>query len=228
MAQAMPVKNQQCEQNGSGFSGVRCRVNFSEQPPSKQWLALKYRGERIAEVWFKPEGEPFAITFRIPQSSFHIPGMSQQLTPENLLKAVGLAPEEVESWRRAAQSAQSAQSGTNGSSSELSHPLSPPPQDIDHLDLFVSLKPPQTAPPNQSGEPEIPESKWQDLEARWKAILGLEASIDTVRMSMEALRSEMEASSRKTMTMDEKIHALNADVHLWKKAITRVFMPCRR
>ena len=74
-------------------------MNFSEQPPSKQWVALKYRGEIIAEVWFKPEGEPFALTFRIPQKSFQLPGMGQRLTTENLLKAVGLAAEDVESWR---------------------------------------------------------------------------------------------------------------------------------
>src|SRR5262249_22958622 len=50
--------------------GGRCGVNFSEQPPSKQWAALKYRGEKIAEVWFKPEDNPFALTIRIPQKSF--------------------------------------------------------------------------------------------------------------------------------------------------------------
>ena len=43
--------------------------------------------ERFAEVWFKPEGEPLALTFRIPQESFHIPGMGQLLTADNLLKA---------------------------------------------------------------------------------------------------------------------------------------------
>jgi hypothetical protein len=192
-------------------------VNFSEQPPSKQWAALKYRGEKFAEVWFKPEGEPFALTFRIPQSSFQIPGVDQQLTTENLLKAVGIATEEVESWRGASQS------GMNGSNSELSHPLPPPPQDVTHLNLYVSLKPPpQTVTPNESCEPEIPEAKWQELEARWKVILNLEASVDALRISMEGLRAEMEASSRKTMTPDEKVHALNADVHQWKKAKSRV------
>ena len=72
-------------------------MSFSEQPPSKEWAALKYKGERIAEVWFKPEGEPLALTFRIPQKSFQIPGMGQRLTTENLLKAVAIATEEVES-----------------------------------------------------------------------------------------------------------------------------------
>src|SRR6516162_7330900 len=50
-------------------------VSFFEQPPSNQWAALTFRGERIAEVWFKPDGEPFALVFRIPQSSFQIPGI---------------------------------------------------------------------------------------------------------------------------------------------------------
>jgi hypothetical protein len=194
-------------------------VNFSEQPPSKQWAALKYRGEKLAEVWFKPEGEPFALTFRIPQKSFHIPGVGQRLTPENLLKAVGVATEEVESWCHEGAS----HSGMNGSNPELRHPLLPPPQDVTHLNLYVSLKPPpQAVAPSESCEPEIPEAKWQNLEARWKAILGLEASIDMLRISMEALRAEMEASSRKTLTTEEKVHALNADVAQWNKAKSRV------
>ena len=193
-------------------------MNFSEQPPSKQWAALTYRGEKFAEVWFKPEGEPFALTFRIPQKSFQIPGMGQRLTTENLLKAVGLATEEVESWRHEGAS----HSGMNGSNSELRCPL-PPPQDVTHLSVYVSLKPPpQAVAPNESCEPAIPEAKWQDLEARWNIILGLEASVETLRISMESLRAEMEASSRKTLTSEEKVHALGADVAQWNKAKGRV------
>ena len=75
-------------------------MNFSDRPPSEQWAALKYAGEPFAEVWFKPDGEPFALTFRIPQSSFQIPGMDQLLTTENLLKAVSITTEQIESWRR--------------------------------------------------------------------------------------------------------------------------------
>jgi hypothetical protein len=193
-------------------------VNFSEQPPSKQWAALKYRGEPFAEVWFKPEGEPFAITFRIPQKSFHLPGMGQRLTAENLLKAVGIATDEVESWRLEDAS----HSGRNEPNSELRQPLPLPPQDVTHLNLSVRVKPPQAVAPNESGEPEIPEAKWQDLEARWNAILGLEASVDTLRISMDALRTEMEASSRRVLTAEEKVHALNADVAQWNKAKSRV------
>ena len=73
-------------------------MNFSEQPPSKEWAALKLKGETLAEVWFKPEGEPLALMFRIPQKSFQS-GTSPGLTTENLLRAVGIATEEVESWR---------------------------------------------------------------------------------------------------------------------------------
>jgi len=194
-------------------------VNFAEQPPSKQWAALKYRGEKLAEVWFKPEGEPFALTFRIPRKSFQIPGMGQRLTTENLLKAVAIATEEVESWRHEGAS----HSGMNGSNPELRHPLPPPPQDVTHLNIYVSLKPPpQAVAPSESCEPEIPEARWQDLEARWKAILGLEATTDTLRIKMERLRAEMEGSWKKTLTTDEKVHALNADVLQWTKAKSRV------
>lgn len=194
-------------------------MNFSEQPPSKQWAALKYRGKKIAEVWFKPEGEPFALVFRIPRKSFHIPGMGQLLTTENLLNAVAIATDEVESWRHEDASP----SGMNGTNPALRHPLLPPPQDVTHLTIHVRLKPPpQAAAPKESSEPEVPLEKWQELEARWNAILGMEATIDGLRQRMESLRSEMEAASRKMLTAEEKVHALNADVAQWEKAKSRV------
>src|SRR5262249_22587048 len=84
------------------------------------------------------------------------------------------------------------------------------------------LRPAPATAPEESGEPEVPESKWQDLEARWNAILGLEASVDTLRISMESLRSEMEAASRQTLTAEEKVNALNADVAQWNKSKSRV------
>src|SRR5947209_13077922 len=122
-------------------------MNFSEQSPSKEWAALKLKGETLAEVWFKPEGEPLALLFRIPQKSFQIPGMGQRLTTENLLKAVGIATEEVESWRHEGAS----HSGMNGPNSEPGHPLPPPAQDVTHLTLYVTLKPPsQAVAPNKS------------------------------------------------------------------------------
>src|SRR6478672_1268920 len=98
-------------------------MNVSEQPPSKQWAALTFKGERIAEVWFKPEGEPLALLFRIPRSSFQVPGIGQRLTAENLLKAVALAPDAVESWRHGGAS----HSAPDGPDPGLTSPLPPPP-----------------------------------------------------------------------------------------------------
>ena len=190
-------------------------MNFSERPPSKQWAALKYRGEPFAEVWFKPEGEPFALKFRIPQKSFQIPRMGQLLTTENLLKAVAIAAEEVESWRDGTVSC----SGI----AELRLPLAQPPQGLTHLEIYVSLKPPlQVVAPDKSSETQIPPEKWQHLEARWKVLLGLEASIDTMRIGMDGLRAELESSFKRTLTADEKLNALNADVLQWNKAKSRV------
>src|SRR5947209_9725521 len=121
-------------------------MNFSERPPSKQWAILKYRGEKFAEVWFKPEGEPCALIFRILQKSFQNPNISQQLTAENLLKAVALPPEEVESWHHG----DVAHAGMNGSNPELKSPLPPPPQDVDDMAILVRLKPPpQAVAPDQ-------------------------------------------------------------------------------
>ena len=36
-------------------------------------------------------------------------------------------------------------------------------------------------------EVEISAAKWQDLEALWKAILGIEAAMDNLRASIEGL-----------------------------------------
>jgi hypothetical protein len=194
-------------------------VNFSEQPASQQWATLKFRGEKFAEVWFKPEGDPLALQFRIPQNSFQIPGMGQRLTTENLLKAVAIATEEVESWRHGGVS----HSAPNGSAPQLRSPLLQPPPDATHLDIYVRLKPPpQAVTPNESGEGALASAKWHDLEARWKAMGGLEATMDTLRISMEGVRAEMEGLLKRMLTTEEKLNALAADVAQWNKAKTRV------
>jgi len=179
-------------------------MTFSEQLPSKQWAALTVRGERIAEVWFKPEGEPLALLFRIPRSSFQIPGIGQRLTTENLLKAVAIATEEVESWRHGGVS----HSALDGPDPELTNPLPQPPHDVTHLEIHVSA-------------PEVAPAEWHDLEARWKAVLGLEATVDSMRKSMEGLRAELEAELRRIVPADEKVNALAADVAQWNKAKSR-------
>jgi hypothetical protein len=194
-------------------------VNFAEQPASEQWAALTYRGEKFAEVWFKPEGEPLALRFRIPPDSFQLPGIGQRLTIEKLLKAVGIGAEAVESWH----DGDIPPTGLNASLPELSNPLPQPPPDVSHLDIFVRLKsPPQAADRQGSGEPEMASAKWQDIEARWKNILGLDAAIDTLRISMEGIRVELDASLKRTLVLQEKMHALSADVVQWNKAKNRI------
>ena len=185
-------------------------MNFSDRPASEQWAALKYAGETIAEVWFKPEGEPFALTFRVRRESFDVPDVAPRLTAENLLKAVGVPAEEVESWRH-----------EGGQDPDLRQPLPPPPDGATHLNLHVRVKQPSPAA-DQGGGAEVPEEKWQDLEARWKSIQTIEASIETLRISMEGLRAEMEGASGKALSPDEKVHAANADVAQWTKAKSRI------
>jgi hypothetical protein len=193
-------------------------VNFSEQLPSKQWAALTFRGERIAEVWFKPEGEPLALVFRIPRSSFQIPGIGQRLTAENLLKAVAIATDEVESWRHGDAS----RSALDGPDPDLTNLLPQPPHDVTHLEIHVRLKPPPQAVAHEvSCEPEVAPAEWHDLEARWKAVLGLEATVETLRINMEGLRAELEASLRRMLPADDKVNALAADVAQWNKAKSR-------
>jgi hypothetical protein len=79
-----------------------------------------------------------------------------------------------------------------------------------------------TVSQNESCEPEIQEATWQFLEARWNLILGLEASVDNLRMSMEGLRTEMDASTRQTLSLDVKVHALSVDMVQWDKAKSRI------
>jgi hypothetical protein len=70
--------------------------------------------------------------------------------------------------------------------------------------------------------PEVPPEKWQALEAQWKTILGLEAGLESLRLSVDGLRVEMEAAFRQSLTVEEKLHALQADVVQWNKAKSRV------
>lgn len=193
-------------------------MNFSEKPPSTDWSALVYRGQEFAEVWFKPEGNPFALTVRIPPTSFQIPGLGQRLTMENMLKAVGVTIEEVESWRVGDE----LRFATGESGFDLKRPLSPPPQDVPYLNLHVSLKQPQAVAPNDGRVPEVNEATWLFLEDRWNLILGLEASIENLRISMEGLRSEMEGAARKTLPLDVKVNAVSSDTVQWDRAKSRI------
>lgn len=193
-------------------------MKFSEQPPSKKWAALKYRGEKFAEVWFKPDGVPFLLTFRIPKESFQIPGMGDQLTLENLLRAVAIAPEEVESWRLGDVS----HAGMHGVNPQFRNTLSPP-QQAPYLEICLRLAPlPEAVGAAESSDPELSSTKWQDIETRWKFILGLEATMETLRLSMESLLTEVEAYSKKPLTIEEKTYAPRADVAQWNKAKKRV------
>ena len=85
-----------------------------------------------------------------------------------------------------------------------------------------SEQPPSEDVRKEGVEPEMAPAKWQELEPRWKAILGLEATIDTLRINMEALRTEMEASFKRTLTGEEKLNALSNDVVYWNKAKSRI------
>jgi uncharacterized protein YoxC len=74
---------------------------------------------------------------------------------------------------------------------------------------------------NPTDQP-VPPEHWQALEARWKAILGLEAGIEALRATLDNVRAEMEAAFRKTLNVEEKVHALQADVAQWTKAKSRI------
>ncbi len=194
-------------------------MSFADRPPSTQWLPLMFKGDPFAEVWFKPEGEPFGLTFRVPRPSFAIAGIGPLLTAENLLKAVAVAADDVESCRVEGV----APAGAGGSEPGLQAPFPQPSPDVTHLTIHVRLKPPpQPAAGNDQGAPDIPAEKWQDLEARWKAVLGLEAAMVSLRSSMEGARAELEAAWARSLAPEEKLHALSVHVTQWTKAKSRI------
>jgi hypothetical protein len=194
-------------------------VKFAEQPASTRWAALKHQGSKLAEVWFKPEGEPLALVFRIPQITFQSSPIGPHLTLENLLKSVGIASAEVASWRHGGV-CRAAQDGAPG---ELKEPLLAPASELDYLEVHVTLRPPpQELAPAETAAPDFSSTREQDLEARWNSILGLEASIDGLRIAMEGVRVELETAWKKPLTPEERLHALRADVHQLNKAKTRV------
>lgn len=191
-------------------------MNFADQLPSQQWGLLKYKGVIIAEVWFKPDNDPWALMFRVPRQAFHVPGMDQLLTTEALLKSVGIVADTVSSWGLGNDVT------VEASLSDLNQPLQCPAFDVPHLYLRIKLQPAeeQAAIPD-SDEIQATSAQWQYVVTRWNAILGLEATIDTLRQQMESLRSELEAATNKSLSTDEKLHAPNADVAQWNKAKSR-------
>jgi len=70
--------------------------------------------------------------------------------------------------------------------------------------------------------PEDPREKWETIETRWKSVLGLESTIDTMRISMEGLRLEMENASKRMLTTEERLHSVSIDVVQWNKAKGRI------
>jgi chromosome segregation ATPase len=79
----------------------------------------------------------------------------------------------------------------------------------------------QEGVPPATMTPELQEA-WQIIESIWKTILGLEGSIESLRMSMNGLRAELESAFRRQLTVDEKLNALQADIAVWTKAKNRV------
>jgi predicted nucleic acid-binding Zn-ribbon protein len=75
--------------------------------------------------------------------------------------------------------------------------------------------------PTSVCEPDVSREQWQVLEVRWKSILALEAGIDSMRQRLEGTRSQLEAAFRHSLTVDEKVNALQADVAQWNKAKNR-------
>lgn len=187
-------------------------MSFPEQVPPDGWTALERAGEEIAQVRFAPEGEPPALAFRVPRSRFLL-DLTEQLTVEDLLTAAAIPAERVESWRVGDES----HDGRDGTNPELKHLLPPPPPGANHLLIRVRLNPAARA-----AGPDVPPETWQVLDVLWKSILVLEAGIDACRLGLDGLRAELDGAFKRSLHVDEKVHALQSDVAQWTKAKTRV------
>jgi hypothetical protein len=194
-------------------------VGSSEQVPSNEWTPLEHLWEDIADAWFKPDGDASTFMFRVPADRWATDNASPPLTVEALLDAAAIATDEVQSWRFG-DTAEAAESWTN---SGVTHTLPPPAPGATYLTVYVHMKP--QAPPavlDESADGDVPPEKWQALEATWRAILGLEATIDALRLGMGGLGSEMETAFKRSMTVEEKVNALQSDIAQWNKGKSRV------
>jgi hypothetical protein len=137
------------------------------------------------------------------------------LTVEDLLVAAAIPVEHVESW----QFLDEAHAGEGGANLELKRVLPPPPSGETHLTVHLRLTPPgQPAAGDEVSEQDVSPETWQTLDAIWKSIQNLEATIDSLRLSMGGLVTEMEGAFKRALTVEEKVHALQADVAQWTKA----------
>lgn len=190
---------------------------------TSDWVTLTHEGEAIAEAWSMPEGGRVTLVFLVSRDVLAgraceglemIPSLarpanetaSRPVTLEMLLAAANVSKDAVESWRLG--------DGSDGTSIELDQPLPLPPADDDQLTVYVALKP--------ADSEHVSPEQWQAIEALWKTILGLEATIDNCRLGMDSLRSEMDSALKRQLSVDEKLNALQNDVTQWGKAKSRI------
>lgn len=157
---------------------------------------LKWDGQAIAEAWFQADAEGPLLIVRVPQDR------AAELTLDQLLAAAAVPADEVSSAR-----------ADDLPIADFAMPL--PVTAHSHVLIRVRLRSPDAVD-------DVPLEKWQALDVCWKTILGLEASIDVSRLGMESLQSEMQAAFKRQMNVEEKLHALQADIAQWNKAKSRV------
>jgi hypothetical protein len=184
-------------------------VNFSDRAPSTDWEPVSHPGADAAEAWFQADGEPLAVAFRVPAGRFEVEDITQLLTVEDLLTAVGIPAADVESWGFRDET----HFGHGGTNLEFQRLLPGPPAGESHLTVRVRLR-----GAGVGGAGEVPPEAWQALDALWKNILGLEATIDNLRLGMGGLTSEMDGAFKRQLNVEEKVNALQSDVLQWTKA----------
>jgi hypothetical protein len=183
--------------------------------PDDGWVPLDHIWGDIAEGWFKPDGGQGAFLFRVPRERIETADAGPGVTIEALLDAAFIPKEQVESWRV---------EGALSADSDLGEPLPSPPAGSTHTTVYVVMK--QAAPaqtgPDADAMDDIPLETWQAIESCWKTIVGLETTIDTLRLSMGGLASEMDNAFKKPLATEEKLNANQADVAQWTRAKSRI------
>jgi hypothetical protein len=68
----------------------------------------------------------------------------------------------------------------------------------------------------------VAEASWQELEVHWKAILAIEANIETVRRNTANLVNELEGLLQATLSIEERTDATRMDITNWERARKRI------
>ena len=184
-------------------------MDFSKRAPSTKWTTLTYEGAVVAQVWFKPEGNPVGLQFLMPTRAFQLPDLENHLTMANLLKTVQIELKEIQSWTCSGI----VHEGMNGTNPDFNKRIGPSSNSSDPVPIDVLL--------NSGHASEITPEQWNDLASRWDKIALLESEISRIRTEAERLCAKLDSLWNTTLTLEDK-YASRLDIAKWEEAKKRI------